>query len=269
MADKRVNAQDDRPSEELLNAFVDGEFSPEDRLETLKRISCSEHLSREVCDMHQLKELVNMAYRDVRSPRDGGRPGPSGRRSWFPSVAAGLLALVLGSLAGYEVTRDAGFVAGSPDKPATGGDAVASLAGGGDLPGGVAVPQPVAFASDTDHVLLHVNEADNKAMAELLDDIETMYREAELEGRTLNVQVVVHNSAMDLLRTDRAPYPERVAALALDHPSLRFTACAQTLERLARAEGGTIEILPQAERVDSGVAEAARRQAEGWIYIKV
>jgi len=263
MADKRVNAQDDRPSEELLNAFVDGEFSPEDRLETLKRISCSEHLSREVCDMHQLKELVNMAYRDVRSPRDGGRPGPSGRRSWFPSVAAGMLALVLGSLAGFELTRDADFLAGAPATD----DAAATLADGNGL-SEAAVSQPVA-AADADNVLLHVNEADATAMAELLDDIEAMYREAEAAGRDLNVQVVVHNSAMDMLRADRAPHPERVAALTLDHPSLRFTACAQTLEQLARAEGGSIEILPQAERVDSGVAEAARRQSEGWIYIKV
>ena len=263
MADKRVNAQDERPSEELLNAFVDGEFSPEDRLETLKRISCSEHLSREVCDMHQLKELVNMAYRDVPSPRDGGRPGPSGRRIWFPSVAAGLLAVVVGSLAGFEVTRDTGFLAGAPEA----GDPAAVVADASGLPG-TAAPLPVA-AADTDNVLLHVNEADATAMAELLDDIEAMYREAEAVGRNLNVQVVVHNSAMEMLRADRAPYPERVASLALDHPSLRFTACAQTLDRFARAEGGTIEILPQAERVDSGVAEAARRQAEGWIYIKV
>jgi hypothetical protein len=270
MAEHRLNAQD-RPSEEILNAFVDGEFSPEDRLNTLKLISSSERLSREVCDMHQLKELVGMAYQDVPvAQSDAGRcriPRAS-RSHWFPSMAAGVVALVLGSLAGYEITRDAGFLgSGEPTAWISGDAGETAQIAGRDQTGGSA-PQVVA-ATETDQILLHINEADPKSMAELLDDIEAMYRDAAADGRELNVQVVVHNNAMDFLRTDRAPYPERVAALSQEYASLRFTACAQTLDRLAREEGGTVDILPQAERIDSGVAEAARRQAEGWIYIKV
>lgn len=269
MAEHRLNAQD-RPSEEILNAFVDGEFSPEDRLNTLKLISSSERLSREVCDMHQLKELVSMAYEDVPVSESGGRCriSRSSRTPWFPSMAAGVVALVLGSLAGYEITRDADFLASGEPSAYIGGDAGSTApVARGDQAGG-STPQVIA-ATETDHILLHINEADPKSMAELLDDIEAMYRDAAADGRELNVQVVVHNNAMDFLRTDRAPYPERVAALSEEHSSLRFTACAQTLDRLAREEGGTVDILPQAEQIDSGVAEAARRQAEGWIYIKV
>lgn len=274
MSNERLSARN-RPSEEILNAFVDGEFSPEDRLYTLKTIASSEHLSREVCDMHQLKELVNMAYEDVPAGRTGAPGGRcrlsrGGRSAWFPSVAAGVLALVVGSLGGYEITRDAGFFGGEPsaaiDQDA---GAMAQMAASDDVAGGAAAPQQVFSATETDQILLHINEADRRAMAELLDDIESMYREAAAVGRDLNVQVVVHNNAMDLLRTDSAPYPERVASMAQDYPTLRFTACAQTLNRLAREEGNTVDILPQAELIDSGVAEAARRQAEGWIYIKV
>ncbi|MFO7953593.1 hypothetical protein [Thioalkalivibrio sp.] len=272
MSNERLSAKN-RPSEEILNAFVDGEFSPEDRLYTLKTIASSEHLSREVCDMHQLKELVNMAYEDVPAGRASGgrcRLSRGGRSAWFPSVAAGVLALVVGSLGGYEVTRDAGFF-GDNHSAATGQDAgaLAQVAASDEAPGGAAAPQQVFSATKTDQVLLHINEGDKRAMAELLDDIESMYREAASVGRDLDVQVVVHNNAMDLLRADSAPYPERVASMAQDYPTLRFTACAQTLNRLAREEGRSVDILPQAELIDSGVAEAARRQAEGWIYIKV
>ncbi|MGM0552214.1 MAG: hypothetical protein ACQETK_00150 [Pseudomonadota bacterium] len=269
MANDRLKAQD-HPSEEILNAFVDGEFSPEDRLSTLQAIASSEQLSREVCDMHQLKELVSMAYEEVQSPQTGGRCRltHARRSAWFPSVAAGVVALVLGSLAGYELTRDASLIAG--------------FGGGNEVVGAPAAPAPISASdsaplppgellavTDGDQVLLHINDADTRAMAELLDDIETMYRDARAGGRELDVQVVVHNKAMDLVRADRAPYPERVAALVEHYPGLRFTACTQTLERLAKEEGHPIEILPQAERIDSGVAEAARRQAQGWIYIKV
>ncbi|WP_017942833.1 MULTISPECIES: hypothetical protein [unclassified Thioalkalivibrio] len=273
MSNERLSAKN-RPSEEILNAFVDGEFSPEDRLYTLKTIASSEHLSREVCDMHQLKELVNMAYEDVPAGRAGAPGGRcrlsrGGRSAWFPSVAAGVLALVVGSLGGYEITRDAGFFGGGSSAAIERDSGALSRVASSDRAGGAAATQPVFSATETDQILLHINEADTRAMAELLDDIESMYREAASVGRDLNVQVVVHNNAMDLLRADSAPYPERVASMAQDYPTLRFTACAQTLNRLAREEGKAVDILPQAELIDSGVAEAARRQAEGWIYIKV
>ncbi|AKJ96107.1 hypothetical protein TVD_12410 [Thioalkalivibrio versutus] len=275
MSNERLSAKN-RPSEEILNAFVDGEFSPEDRLFTLKTIASSEHLSREVCDMHQLKELVNMAYEDVPAGRAAGTTGGrcrlsrGGGSAWFPSVAAGVLALVVGSLGGYEITRDAGFFGGDhAAAPGQESGALAQVAASDNAPGGAAAPQQVFSATETDQILLHINEADTRAVAELLDDIESMYREAATVGRDLNVQVVVHNNAMGMLRTDSAPYPERVASMAEAYPTLRFTACAQTLNRLAREEGQKVDILPQAELIDSGVAEAARRQAEGWIYIKV
>lgn len=85
-----------RPSDEILNAFVDGEFSPEDRLLTLKSIAANDSMSREVCDMYQLKELVSMAYRadvipppgngPVRGavPRAGGGRPPRRPWRWWP-----------------------------------------------------------------------------------------------------------------------------------------------------------------------------------------
>ncbi|WP_019625054.1 hypothetical protein [Thioalkalivibrio sp. ALJT] len=271
MSNDRLSAKD-RPSEEILNAFVDGEFAPEDRLSTLKTIASNEDLSREVCDMHQLKELVSMAYEDVpaRQTGRGRQPAAGGRLLRFPAVAAGVLALVIGSLGGYELTRDGGLV-GDAIAQISGeeSDALALVAAVDDGAEGAVVPQKAFAATRTDQVLLHLNDADTLAMAELLDDIESMYREAADQGHELNVQVVVHNNAVDLLRADRAPYPERVANMAQDYPALRFTACAQTLSRLAREKGRPVDILPEAELVDSGVAEAARRQAEGWIYIKV
>lgn len=274
MANERLKAQD-RPSDEILNAFVDGEFSPEDRLGTLKAIASSEQLSREVCDMHQLKELVSMAYEDVQSPQaEAGRCRltHARRSAWFPSVAAGVVALVLGSLAGFELTRDAAFMASSGGRDDVTGESADLPRVSTTEPATESTPLPpgeVFAVTEGDQILLHINDADTRAMAELLNDIENMYRDARAGGRGLNVQVVVHNNAMDLVRADRAPYPERVAALVESYPGLRFTACTQTLERLAKEEGQPIEILPQAERIDSGVAEAARRQAEGWIYIKV
>ncbi len=247
---------DVRPSDEILNAFVDGQFSPEDRLFTLKSIAGDEGLSREVCDMVQLKELVAMAYRPEVLPGAGQeRPRSSGSWVGWWGAAAGVAALALAATVFLGLDRDR--VSGTA--PIVAGDALKLDA-----------PHPVAsVSSDHQRVLLHVTEVDIVSARGLLDDVEFMFETALLNGQELQVQMVVHGIAMDLVRADLAPFPERMRALVSTYPGLSITACGQSLARRAREEGGAIELLPWVQEVESGVQEAARRQAEGWTYIRV
>jgi uncharacterized protein len=246
-----------RPSEEILNAFVDGEFSPEDRLSALKSIAANDGLSREVCDMYQLKELVGMAYRSDTLPHSHGRrvSGARGNRVWLSATVATVGAMALGLVALLGLTGDR---AGEPamvgeietaQEPAAGAVALA--------------------ATDARQVLLHVTDVGLHDAEALFDDIEHMFETAWLNGQELEVQVVVHGTAMDLVRTDLAPFPNRIRHLVYTYPTLRVTACGQSRARLEQAERGPIELLPWVEEVESGVEEAARRQAEGWTYIRM
>lgn len=246
-----------RPSEEILSAFVDGEFSPEDRLSALKSIAANEALSREVCDLYQLKELVSMAYRADTLPEPGGRRllrgGPP--RRWVPALAAGVGVATLALVAVMEFARerdqDPVLLAESTD---------AAAAAGGGL---------AAEMSDARQVLFHVTDIDLNDAEALFDDVEHMFETAWLNGQELKVQVVVHGAAMDLVRADLAPFPNRIRNLVHTYPDLRVTACGQSRARLERAERGAVELLPWVEEVESGVDEAARRQAEGWTYIRM
>ena len=246
-----------RPSEEILNAFVDGEFSTEDRLSALKSMAADERLSREVCDLYQLKELVSMAYRADTLPDPArGRLLPSGSATtWVPALAAGVGALALVLVAVMEFGRDQG------------GESIQVVEN-------EAIPAPLVVAqaaqtSTTRQVLFHVTEMDVREAEALFDDIEHMFETAWLEGQDLRVQVVVHGTAMDLVRADIAPFPKRIRDLVYTYPELRVTACGQSRARLQRAEQQSIELLPWVYEVDSGVEEAARRQAEGWTYIRI
>jgi len=246
---------DIRPSDEILNAFVDGQFSPEDRLLTLKSISGDEKLSREVCDMVQLKELVAMAYRPEVLPelaREHGR-GPVSRGPWW-AVAAGVVVLVLGAMVVLGVDRD--HVLGGA--PVAVGPALTAD-----------VNDRIAVSDDLQRVLLHVTEIDIASAEGLLDEVEFMFKAALLSGQDLRVQLVVHGIAMDLVRADLAPFPDRMRTLVSTYPGLNITACGHSLARRAREEGRSIELLPWVHEVESGVHEAARRQAEGWTYIRV
>lgn len=246
-----------RPSEEILNAFVDGEFSPEDRLSALKSISENESLSRDVCDLYQLKELVNMAYRPdtlpeaaARHARQAGSP-----RGWLPAVAAGVGALALVLVAVVEFARD-------------GTHEPAPMAGNVDPVGTVNEVLAPATA-EARQVLFHVTDTDVREAEALFDDIEHMLQTAWLHGQDLEVQLVVHGTALDLVRADLAPFPNRIRDLVHTYPRLRVTACGQSRARHEREEDTLIEFLPGVEEVESGVREAARRQAEGWTYIRL
>jgi len=246
-----------RPSEEILNAFVDGEFSPEDRLSALKSIAANEGLSREVCDLYQLKELVNMAYRADTLPESGGRRllhgGPP--RGWAPALAAGVGAVALALVAVMEFTRERGQ---DPVMLAENAQLAAPLA-----------PGFAAETSDARQILFHVTDTDVREAEDLFGDIEYMFETAWLYGQELEVQLVVHGTALDLVRADLAPFPNRIRDLVHMYPNLRVTACGQSRARHERAEGRLIEFLPWVEEVESGVREAAKRQAEGWTYIRV
>ncbi|AHF00292.1 hypothetical protein [Thioalkalivibrio paradoxus] len=247
---------DRRPSEEILNAFVDGEFSPEDRLGTLKSIAADESLSRDVCDLYQLKELVAMAYRPDTLPDPDIRQCRTGERrtgTWLTVVAASLVALAVGTIAVLEITREQ--TADGPQPLAAAPDRDAA-----------AVP---AAGERGDQVLLHVTDVQIDDAEVLLDDIEYMFETAWLHGQDLEVQVVVHGNAMDLVRADLAPFPNRIRELVHTYPGLRITACGQSRARHERQEGRMIEFLPWVEEVESGVREAAQRQQQGWTYIRV
>lgn len=261
-----------RPSDEILNAFVDGEFSPEDRLLTLKLIAADEQLSREVCDRFQLKELLNAAYRDVR-PRHRTTPQrPQGYQGLRPithwmAMAASVVVLTVASVMVLDVIRE------SQPPPVT---ALAPLvANGPDLDLGLMqrvqlAPAPYTQApTDASKLLLHVTDLYSQDAALLLDDVEYLFQMAQLQGQALNIQMVVHGTALELVRTDLSPLPLRMEAMINLYPGLRITACTQSRERSERLEGRSIQFLPWVEEIESGVREAAQRQAEGWTYIRI
>jgi intracellular sulfur oxidation DsrE/DsrF family protein len=248
---------DPRPSDEILNAFVDGEFSSEDRLLTLKSIAASENLSREVCDMYQLKELVNMAYGPGSIPDPKRRPMRRGGRlgGGLIAIAASLVALALGTVAVLEVSREHSLdlqqVALLPQEP----DGAAR--------------GEVAPVENLRRVLFHVTDVDLRDAEALFDDIEHMFETAWLNGEELQVQMVLHGTGMDLVRADLAPFPHRIRDLVHTYDGLRVTACGQSRARHEREEGRPVELLPWVEEVESGVREAAQKQQEGWTYIRV
>lgn len=235
----------DKPSDEILNAFVDGEFCPEERLACLKRISADEALSRQVCDLCQVKEMVNLAYEHV--PPAPERRARGDRGGWLgPVAAAVVMMLAVAGLTGVAITTH---------EPAR---QVAAVEPGQLAP---------RFAN---RILLHLTTTDPERITNMLDEVEMLMEASIRQGEPLQIQVVAHGEGLALMREDISPFPQRVAELSARYAEgLSFTACLNTIERLRREENIHVRLLPAVQVINSGVAEVIRRQSQGWAYIQV
>ncbi|MCG8426372.1 MAG: hypothetical protein MI754_03330 [Chromatiales bacterium] len=233
-------------SDELINAFVDGELSQSERAELLSAAAQSKELSHRICQAQRLKEMVKTAYPENGEDRSVSRSANG--KSWLGYVAASILGAVSMSLF---------FTATKPP---------------------IGTPPQVAIDKDVQHLLqdtessqpvvFHIS-SDNPVPAQaLFEQLEYLLREYANNNRPIRVEVVANNQGLRLLQKGRSPFAQRVAALHSRYPNLIFAACGNTMERMQRESGETIEVLPQAVIVRSGVSFVTRRQQQGWAYIK-
>lgn len=238
-------------SEEIVNAFVDGELAADERQELLAAAAESDQLRQRICEAVQLKEMVRAAY-PLKEPATTPRRGRDNyRRPGWSAMAAGLGAVTLAATLLLQEWEPADRMAAVIQTPVQLQDA--------------GYEQPESRT----RVVFHVSSADPEAARELLDQVELVLREYAESNRPLKVEVIANNQGLRLLQQGRSPVAERIRQLDERYQNLMFAACGNTLERLRRETGEPIRILPQAVIVQSGVSFVARRQREGWAYIKV
>lgn len=233
-----------RFSDEFLNAFVDNQLAPEEKSDAFLAISRDEALNRRVCELRKVRDLVQLACAEPPAP---ARPrAPSRDRRWRRGLqSAAALVLGLGLVLGWGLQRD--------------------------FPG--PGPRQSALTAETPlkgiKVMLHLNSGDPQRMAEALDDAEELLRYYRSTHQIARVEIITNGGGINLLRADTSPYKERIRQLYRDWNNLVFVACQNALDRVKREQGKQIELLPEAVVIDSAVAQIMRRQHQGWAYIQV
>lgn len=239
-------------SAEHLNAFVDEQLAAEEKSRLLVALNSNEALSREVCELRKVRDLVRLAY-----PEPATASARRGRPAGFnlPAVAATVAVLAIGMVFGWflhtRVTGNANDIATERAVPA----ASVHLAS-------------ATSAHTPSRIILHVSNSDPKRLAEILNDIDGLLRYYKAMNQNVRVEVVTNGEGLALLRTDTTPYARRIAELQEQHDNLAFIACQNTIDRLAREKGITARLLPGVVIIDSGVAQLMRRQNQGWAYIQ-
>jgi len=228
-------------SEEMLNAFIDGELDSEESRHVRDRISASPALQRQIDDLLSLKYMV-------RSTRwegvwDGMEP-PLRRKACVPvktaAIAAVLLALISSALLfaweRYQTRQSAMVTASQAEHPQT-------------------------------RVLLHFS-SDSAADAEqLLDQTEYLLADYQQRGEPIRVEVIENGSNLLMLRKD-SPFATRIHQITSKYGNVSFAACLSTKNSLEARLGKKIGLLPDADVVDSGVARIMELQKKGWMYLR-
>jgi len=236
-----------------LNAYIDGELSPDQQAELLQSMRNDPELARDACALAQLKAQLRLAYADPPKPE---RRGVSKARASWQAIAAGFLLLAVGLVSGWMLHANV---------PGQGVEShrfvVLDPEGRGQAPA-------VADNAET-RIVFHLTDPDQAVAGELLDDVEAMLAVYESDGHPLRIEVVGHSEGLDLLRERLSRHKERIHELAEQYANLTFVACQNTINRLKVERGIEVKLIPDAEVIDSGVSHVVKRQKQGWSYIRV
>ena len=71
-----------------------------------------------------------------------------------------------------------------------------------------------------------------------------------------------------MLRADTSPVKDRVAAMSLEFPELRFSVCENTRAGMSKREGKEVPLMSEAKSVPSGVIRLIELQEQGWTYLR-
>ena len=235
--------EDNKMSEEQLNAFLDGELESEERSCLFNEAERSADLDQRICQQRKLKELVQHAYRDVPTPkrRLAGRGTPTGMAGL--AMVASLL-LVIGVTAGMFIR---GYLDPTP------------------LQGRNTVTSNTQSVAAMENYILHVISGEPEQMKLALQKAQELLSAAGPDNPR-QVEVVANEKGLDLLRSDVTQFSKEISALASEN--VIFYACSKAIQRLEE-KGVEVQLVPEAIPGYTALDRVVIRMKDGWQYIKL
>jgi intracellular sulfur oxidation DsrE/DsrF family protein len=219
-------------SDEMQNAFVDGQLDAADWTAMVQRMGEDEALRCRVCELRTLKDMVKGAYAEAHPRRAASPPN---RFGWARVAGLALVFALAGWLAHDAADR------------------------------GQAATERHAIASNG--LVVHVASSRGEVVDTALQEVEDYLRDARAAGRKVHVEIVANQTGLDILRADKSPYAKRLEQLSAAYPNLTYIACHQTADRL-REKGVKVRLLPGVHYAPTALDEIVKRMQQGWVYIR-
>jgi hypothetical protein len=134
----------------------------------------------------------------------------------------------------------------------------------------VAIYSPdLLHANGAQHkVAIQVNTNDPATMNLALNNVQNIIQYYKAKNETVDVEVVAYGPGLHMYRADTSPVKQRVATMSLENPNLKFSACGNTQQNMAKAEQKDIGLVSEAKVVPSGVITLMELQKKGYAYIR-
>ena len=117
-------------------------------------------------------------------------------------------------------------------------------------------------------IAIHVDDNDPKRMNMALNNAANVQKYYDSIGEEVEIRIVAYGPGLHMLRADTYPVADRIATMSLELSNLTFAACGNTHTQMSKKINKTIELLDEAEMVQSGVVELVELQKAGWAYIR-
>ena len=126
-----------------------------------------------------------------------------------------------------------------------------------------------AYAGEKIHrVAFHVDQNDPQVMNMTLNNVKNVRKYYDSKGEKVIIEVVAYGPGLMMLREDKSPVKERIAAMSLEISDLKFSACGNTHRKMSKKAGKKITLVSEAEMVPSGVVQLVTLQEEGYSYVR-
>ncbi|MHB8622592.1 MAG: hypothetical protein ACYC9J_04065 [Sulfuricaulis sp.] len=234
-------SQERNLSDELVNAFIDGELTPEEKAQVYAQLTNNNGLNRQICELHKVRDLIQFAYKDPPIPLTGMTTFTNFHKFGL-GLAAGV-ALLIGGVAGWFLHQYS-------------------------EPSNVHMAQVALVKPKTANVLIHVSDGHMDHLKEVLDDVEELMKSYRRSHQKARVEVVANGGGLNLLLSGISPFADRIRKMQKEYDGLTFVACQNTIDYYHQDLGINAKLLPGVVITDSGVAQIMRRQRQGWAYIQ-
>lgn len=135
--------------------------------------------------------------------------------------------------------------------------------------GAALILSAAAHAGEVAHKLaIHVDQNDPAVMTLALNNAENVKAFYAAKGEGLTVEIVAYGPGLNMLLAEKSPVKERIAAMSLEDPTMQFSACGNTLDKMREKAGKDLPLLSEAKLVTSGVVRLMELQEQGYSYVK-
>jgi len=240
----------ERYSDELLNAYLDGELDTEEQKRLIEDLNTDPYLNQRVCELARIRSMVRFAYHDVPEMQTPSHPTtPLTRRNRMALVS--VLTLTLGI--------SVGWMASQYNKPTQG---LLELANHVEL-------NNKRATAETWRVMLHLTTDNPTRLKVVLDETETLLNQYAHNKQPLQMEILANGKGLNLLRADTSEYGQRIRDMQQRYENLVFVACGTALKRLQEEKNLNVQLLPDVDITPSAIGEVLKKQGEGWTYIQI